>query len=277
LVEVQRAVATLFALMLVVAACGNSAGQTPASEASTSPTSELSGSGAVTSSAQTDSTSPDITTTDGSPATTDSTVAPGATSSTQAGTVAGRTTPVPVPGVYQSVAVVGCSQTRDAMAGYADLHGGDWGIFGGREEARYLSGGSIERWTSQGDDRYWDEFATWNGPETDALWIQVCWASNGSQRTTVDHMGEVVERAFEIIGHQVPVFISGLNDWSPRDMCPRGDYLLSWDLAEAAVAAGYGAIGPDPGIVTEDLTDDGCHGNDAGDRFMGGPLVDFFG
>lgn len=257
----MRVRALLLSFGLVVAACGSSSGG-----ATTDSTTGTTAGTVATSMASTDASPPTTST--------DDTRVPAAMAPDSE---SGGPPPESVAGRYANVAVVGCSQTRDAMAGYAALNDGDWGIFGGREEARYLSGGSIERWTSQGDDRYWDEFARWNGAETDALWIQVCWATNGSQRTTVDHMGEVVARAFEIIGHEVPVFISGLNDWDPRDLCPRGDYELSWQLAEEAVAAGYGALGPDPGTLTPDLTDDGCHGNEAGDEFMGGPVAEFFG
>ena len=273
LMRFNRMILLVMALALVAAACGSSedAGQTTSSPSAPPVTADI------------EADREDATANQGTTTSTENTS--GATSvpangeqtaTTVAAVAGGRTTPVPVPGVYSDVAVVGCSQTRDAMVGYMALT--DRGILGDRGEARYLSGGSIERWTTQTDNPfYWDEFANWNGPESDALWIQVCWATNGSRRTTTDDMAYVVATALDIIGRDVPVFISGLNDWDPRDLCTRGDYELSWQLAEAAVAAGFGVIGPDPGVITPDLTDDGCHGNEAGDAFMGEAVLDFFG
>lgn len=271
LMRFRKAILLVMGLALVAAACGSSqeVGQTTSSSTSPPATADASG-GADPSADQATTTSSDVTARTSEPGNEDQ------PATTVAAVAGGRTTPVPVPGVYADVAVVGCSQTRDAMVGYMALT--DRGILGDRGETRYLSGGSIERWTTQSDNPfYWDEFANWNGPESDALWVQVCWATNGSRRTTVDDMAYVVSTALDVIGRDVPVFISGLNDWDPRDLCTRGDYELSWDMAEAAVAAGLGLIGPDPGVITRNLTDDGCHGNDEGDAFMGQAILDFFG
>jgi len=266
--RLKKVVLLVMVLALVAAACGSSqdVGQTTSSLTAPPATAD----GADASAGQATTTSPGVT------ATTSELGSGDQTATTTAATADGRTTPVPVPGVYSDVAVVGCSQTRDAMVGYMALT--DRGILGDRGETRYLSGGSIEKWTTQTDNPfYWDEFTNWNGQESDALWIQVCWATNGSRRTTVDDMAYVVSTALDVIGRDVPVFISGLNDWDPRDLCSRGDYELSWDMAESAVAAGLGLIGPDPGVITRNLTDDGCHGNDEGDAFMGQAILDFFG
>lgn len=248
---------------MVVAACGTSTATDPPAPSSAAPSSTQ------TAAESTSTTTAPVT---AGPAGSGVAQPPEPTTSTSGGNPGSG--PDTVAGAYVDIAVVGCSQTRDAMLGYLALTERD--TFGDRQEARYLSGGTIERWSTL-DVRYWEEFTRWNGAESDALWIQLCWHRTSSRNVGVADVEAIIDEALAVIGREVPVFISGLNDWDPRDMCTRGDYELSWQLAEEAVAAGLGSIGPDPGVLTRDLTDDGCHGNEAGDRFMGQALVDFFG
>lgn len=171
--------------------------------------------------------------------------------------------------------MIGCSQTRDAVAGYNAVSDAD--LFGPTEGFRYLSGGSIERW-AEGDPRYWRGFESRTDPESDGLWVMLCWHR---QRTPGDTdpavVAGIIDRAFEVIGREVPVYVSGLNGWDPPRICPRGDYPRSWELAEATAAEGMALLGPDLGPLAESQTRDGCHGNDEGNRLMGEQVQAFFG
>ena len=162
----RKVVLLAFALALVAAACGSRQDSSQPVSTVSAASAEVGGGGGATDD------SPLATPASGSEVPSAETGAAEQNPTTSAALPAGRTTPVSVPGVYSDVAVVGCSQTRDAMFGYFELS--DRGILGDRGEARYLSGGSIERWTTQSDNPfYWDEFARWNGAESDAVWIQV--------------------------------------------------------------------------------------------------------
>ena len=175
---------------------------------------------------------------------------------------------------FSSAAVVGCSQTRDAVFGYNEV--ADDGAFGPSTAAQYLGGGSIEAWANPAS-RYWRDFDELAGPENDAMWLMICWHAVRSVDADVEMVRSVIDRAIETIGRDVPVYVSGLNDWDPRSLCPRGDFPASVELADAVVAEGLALRGPDLGPLLREHTDDGCHGNRAGNELMGRQLVEFFG
>jgi hypothetical protein len=177
-------------------------------------------------------------------------------------------------GDHSHIAVVGCSQTRDAIFGYNALVGD--GRFGINDHARYLSGGSIDIWAESGKKK-WATFEDLAGSETDALWIMLCWHVQRSPGSDVEAVAGIIETALAAIGRDVPVYVSGLNDWDPRDLCRKADYPASWELADAVVAEGLALLGPNLGPISEEETRDGCHGNDAGNRVMGEQLAAFFG
>jgi len=176
--------------------------------------------------------------------------------------------------VHSNIAVIGCSQTRDAISGYNMLRSD--GRFGSDQDAQYLSGASIEVW-AQPFNRKWDTFQGLVGPDNDALWMMICWHFQRSAGAGVALVEDVIARGREAIGADVPVYISGLNDWDPRDLCPRGDYPASAALADDVAAAGLAIRGPDLGPLGREHTDDGCHGNREGDALMGEQLIEFFG
>jgi hypothetical protein len=176
---------------------------------------------------------------------------------------------------YQRVAVIGCSQTRDAVHGYNATDRSP--VFGSDLDQEYLSGGTIERWAANG--AHWRRFASLHRAEAgvDAVWIMLCWHVRSTPPTiSVDTVEQIIERAHEVIGHETAVFVSGLNDWDPRSSCPKGDWERSLALADAAVMAGFAERGPALGPITQLQTTDGCHGNSEGNRLMGAQLASFF-
>jgi hypothetical protein len=205
--------------------------------------------------------------------------APGTTSTpgTTPGTTPDPTRAAREPGEssYERIAVVGCSQTRDAVHGFNAI--GDVPIFGSDQDQEYLSAGTIDRWAANGG--HWRRFAALHGGDADveAVWIMLCWhVRNTDPSTSVETVGYIIDRAHEVIGHDVPVFVSGLNDWNPRAICPKADWASSWALADEAVAAGLAERGPELGPITEEQTTDGCHGTTEGNAVMGAQLASFF-
>lgn len=206
------------------------------------------------------------------PATTGTTITAPAT----AGTTTATAPPTSGPATgHGQMAVVGCSQTKDAITGYNDISDGD--LFGPSQDFGYLGGGSIEKWTEL-DGQRWNHFERIHGPENQALWIMICW-SDGVTPDGFDTSGmaTIIDKAFEVIGHEVPVYVSGINDWEPREMCGRADYPASWELAEAVVGDGLATLGPNLGPLASEQTRDGCHGNEEGNAVMGEQLQAFFG
>lgn len=177
-------------------------------------------------------------------------------------------------GAPARVAVIGCSQTRDAIFGYNDVRSDL--RFGASEDAQYLGGASIEVW-AEPRNRKWDTFESLVGPDNDGLLVQICWHAQRSVGADLAMVQDIMERATQMIGHDVPVFVMGLNDWDPRSLCPRGDYPASAALADEVAAAGLAIRVPDLGPLDPTQTDDGCHGNRDGNRLMGEQLAEFFG
>jgi hypothetical protein len=205
------------------------------------------------------------------PTTTTTTDAPGTTTTPGATRAAGE----PAESSYERIAVVGCSQTRDAVHGFNAV--GDVPIFGSDQDQEYLSAGTIDRWAA--NSGHWRRFAAQHGGDADieAVWIMLCWHGRGTDPfTSVETVGYIIDRAQQVIGHDVPVFVSGLNDWDPRAICPKADWASSWALADEAVAAGLAERGPELGPLTEAQTTDGCHGTAEGNAVMGTQLASFF-
>ncbi|MGF1665244.1 MAG: hypothetical protein ACFCVC_03115 [Acidimicrobiia bacterium] len=181
----------------------------------------------------------------------------------------------PAASTYRRIAVVGCSQTRDAVHGFNAV--ADAPIFGSDQDQEYLSAGTIDRWAA--NSGHWRRFATLHGGDADidAVWIMVCWhVRNTEPSTSVETVERIIDRAQEVIGHTVPVFVSGLNDWDPRSICPKADWVASWTLADQVVAAGLAERGPELGPITETQTTDGCHGTAEGNAVMGTQVASFF-
>ena len=255
-------------ILFLVAACGSATTQ----ETSTTGVETTTSTAATEASSTTRGTKPRA---DRSSQSTTSTVGRSAGSSTTTTTgQAGGGEIGSADGFHSNIAVVGCSQTRDAIFGYNALASDE--RFGSDRSAGYLSGGSIELW-AEDFNRKWDMFGQLAGPDNDALWIMICWHFQRSVGADVAMVEKVIDQAFDAIGGSVPVYISGLNDWDPRDICPRGDFPASARLADDVVAAGLALRGPDLGPITRDQTADGCHGNDEGNAVMGAQLIEFFG
>jgi hypothetical protein len=180
------------------------------------------------------------------------------------------------PSEAASIAVIGCSQTRDAVHGFNDLS--PTPLFGSDADQEYLSAGTIDRWAAT-NGGHWRAFTALHedDPAVEAIWLMLCWhVPNTDPATSIREVADIIERAHAVIGRPVPVYVSGLNDWDPRNSCPRGDWERSWTLAEEAVEAGLARAGPDLGPITREQTTDGCHGNADGNRVMGSQLADFF-
>ncbi len=202
-----------------------------------------------------------------------------ATSSTTAATpVTPSSNPaagVPAAPTHEHIAVIGCSQTRDAIKGFNDVT--DEPIFGPDEDQEYLSAGTIDQWAANGG--HWRRFAALHRDDTEigAVWIMLCWhVRNTDPSTSVETVASIIDRAETVIGHEVAVFVSGLNDWEPRTICAKADWASSWALADDAVAAGLADRGPELGPLTETQTTDGCHGTTEGNAVMGTQVASFF-
>jgi hypothetical protein len=176
---------------------------------------------------------------------------------------------------HERIAVIGCSQTRDAIHGFNAV--ASQPIFGADQDQEFLSAGTIDRWAS--NSGHWRRFAELHRADhdIDAVWIMLCWhVRDTDPSTSLDTVAAIIDRAQQVIGHDVPVFVSGLNDWDPRTICAKADWAASWALADEAVAAGLANRGPELGPITEAQTTDGCHGTAEGNAVMGVQLAAFF-
>ncbi len=179
-----------------------------------------------------------------------------------------------VPFPAQSVAVVGCSNTQQHIAGYLDSSDIDQ-----LAPVRDLGGGSLAKWAAFVPE-FWaiyDESRPAGGYE--AAWVQVCLRAG-----EIDHdlEAEVTAVVDEIVARDgdIPIVVSPLNLYVDGHVC---DATGADGPATAAALADWsvenlGTLrGPDTGpLGPEELRRDGCHLNDAGIGLVGDQLVVHF-
>ena len=185
-------------------------------------------------------------------------------------------TPPPSPSTL--VGYIGCSNTWQTVAGYHDFAGGTniW------EADQNYGGGDAVSWAADlsNSNSYWSEFAKLYArhPETKTLWIQFCVKSF----STYDQAYSAAVSMISEAKRRVPgaaIYISGLNDFSPLDICqnsgPSGT-VYSRQIADSLSTIGLARKGPVLGALTRAQTSDGCHPNDEGRTILGGELKAFF-
>ncbi|MEO7191355.1 MAG: hypothetical protein ABI051_09895 [Vicinamibacterales bacterium] len=176
------------------------------------------------------------------------------------------------------VGYIGCSNTWQTVAGYHDFAGGThiW------ESDPNYGGGDVVSWGSQtsNSNSYWSEFAKLYAghPETKTLWIQICVKSFSTYDQAYSAAIIVIDEA----KRRVPgatIYVSGLNDFSPLDICqnsgPSGT-TFSRQIADAISSSGLALKGPVLTALTRQQTTDGCHPNDQGRAILGAELKSFF-
>ena len=189
----------------------------------------------------------------------------------------------PLTSSYESVGVVGCSNTRQHVEGYSSESDADkfW-----PPASLALSGGTLAIWANNLTDTnpYWANFSSnLQQHGADAVWMQMCIRSKEASSTgmTVDQQNDVTNVIGEISRRTggVPVFISPLNHYTQNDCKAIGPYGVpnAIELADWASASGLATRGPDTGpLEHSQLAKDLCHLNETGLVVVGAPMVDFF-
>ncbi|MGH9246475.1 MAG: hypothetical protein ACRD29_19625 [Acidimicrobiales bacterium] len=188
------------------------------------------------------------------------------------------TTPATATGEQPEViGYMGCSNTQQAIAGYADLGGTRfWPL-----DPDY--GGTIGQY---GDDKRheftFDRFDAMNHAQpVTAIWWQLC--LNDDSRRTDDELLQAATVVIELVRERVgdaQIYVSPLAQYEPPAECKQvgedGPQRLE-AIADRLVAAGLAELGPALPPLTIDLLSDRCHLNDAGEKRHGHVLLDFFG
>jgi len=176
-----------------------------------------------------------------------------------------------------TVGYVGCSNTYMTVNG-AHLDGGVnmWPANGN------YGGGTVQAWyrdiTRQ--SRYWPAFRQMLAAQpTQTIWFQACAKVNENPNLNYQAaLGVLAQLQREIPG--VTVYISPINGYSGivcSALGPNGNAAMV-SLANQLVSEGDGPAGPYPGDLTaSQVQADGCHPNDAGQRFLGQSLLGVFG
>lgn len=180
------------------------------------------------------------------------------------------------------VGVIGCSNTDLAVSGYTDVSSLDRLVTGD------LGGGTPAQWGDPADSaysQYWGIYEQRRPAEGySETWIQLCIREG-------DHQGAFDDAEMAWITHiveQVHLRDPGLTIWMSPINSYEGvvcDSIGADGPAIAAEAADWAAStldnvfrGPDLGPITsaELGQRDNCHPNSAGQRLLGGQLVEFF-
>jgi hypothetical protein len=184
---------------------------------------------------------------------------------------------------YESIGVVGCSNTRQHVEGYTSVSDADKFWPAGNLA---ISGGTLATWAANLSDTnpYWANFSSNLATHgADAVWMQMCIRGKEASSTgmTVDQQNDVTDVIGEIQRRTggVPVYISPLNDYAENDCAATGPYGVpnAVELADWASASGLAMRGPDTGPLDHSqLAKDLCHLNDIGLMVVAEPMVDFF-
>jgi hypothetical protein len=176
------------------------------------------------------------------------------------------------------VGYIGCSNSWKTVQGYHDFAGGTnmW------EADQNYGGGDVVTWASDtsNNNPYWSEFAKLYAehPQTKTLWVQFCVKSYSTYDQAYSSAITIINEAKRRVPGAV-IYISGLNDFTPLDICqnsgPSGT-TYSRQIADALSSNGTALKGPVLSALTKQQTTDGCHPNDEGETILGGELKDFF-
>jgi len=188
------------------------------------------------------------------------------------------TTTAPVPAASPTVGYIGCSNTWKTVEGYHKFaNGGNiW------EADQNYGGGDVVTWASEtsNSNPYWAEFAKLYAahPQPKTLWIQLCVRSYSTYDQAYSAAITVINEAKRRVPG-VPIYISGLNDFTPLDICqnsgPSGT-TYSRQIADVLSSSGTVLKGPVLSALTRQQTSDGCHPNDEGETLLGAELKAFF-
>jgi hypothetical protein len=173
-----------------------------------------------------------------------------------------------------TVAVIGCSNTRQHVTGYLDESTLDQ--LAPNDD---LGGGSLPVW-AEGHPDYWamyEEFRPVDGYL--AAWVQICLRVHEIGEENEAQLAAVVEE-IEARDGDIPIIISPLNSYEEGHVCdatgPDGPAVAA-DLADWADENLGTLRGPDTGpLGPEHLRRDGCHLNQFGGELVGEQLVAFF-
>lgn len=185
------------------------------------------------------------------------------------------------------IGYVGCSMTVGAVEGYQELGGTSlW-----ESASDSYGGGGVSLWGDIFDitSQYWSWFedSLANYQSTSVIWWQLC--ALDDKDGTDEELLENARAVRDEIKRRVPeatIYVSAQPSYSDPNssvapVCriagAKGPQRME-ELAAKLVAEGGVEQGPVIGPLTPDmLVEDGCHGNDDGELFMGQQLADFYG
>lgn len=184
----------------------------------------------------------------------------------------------PVPAAGATVGYIGCSNTWKTVEGYHNFAAGSniW------EADQKYGGGDVVTWASDlsNNNPYWAEFAKLYAahPKPKTLWIQFCVKSFSTYDQAYNASIAMINEAQRRVPG-VPIYVSGLNDFTPLDICqnsgPSGT-TYSRQIADVISSNGIALKGPVLSALTKQQTTDGCHPNDEGETILGAELKSFF-
>ena len=186
-----------------------------------------------------------------------------------------------LPTEESTIAVLGCSNTREHARGYTEVSEKDLLTFG---PFLAIDGQTLKSWALPGSSAWdvYDRFEPEGGYA--AAWFQMCLLFPDHDGTMNDVHKEHVTAVVEMIrtrSGNIPIYLSPLNFYGPGLVC---NLTGAEGVTVAAAIADWGAAnldnvhrGPDTGPLSEaQLVGDGCHLNPEGKLFVGEQLVEFF-
>ena len=186
-----------------------------------------------------------------------------------------------LPTEESTIAVLGCSNTRQHARGYTEVSEKDLLTFG---PFLALDNKTLQSWALPGGTAWdvYDRFEPEGGYA--AAWFQMCLFASEHDGTMNDVHKERVTAVVETIrarSGNIPIYLSPLNFYGPGLVC---NLTGTEGVIVAAAIVDWGAAnldnvyrGPDTGPLSEaQLVGDGCHLNPEGELFVGQQLVEFF-
>jgi hypothetical protein len=180
-----------------------------------------------------------------------------------------------------TVGVVGCSITINALEGYQSL-GGDvlWPV----EAVDDYGGGSVSAWHQQlnsGEGGRWDTFKKGieQFPETNKIWWELCSdpeAANLTYEDLLEILGGIkrISNQSEVYVTPMPLFPQSADKFCMKN---NGPAVLK-EYADRMVSEGLAKAGPMMASLDGALSaPDGCHASPEGKKIWGMNLMGFFG
>lgn len=192
-----------------------------------------------------------------------------------------------------SVGVIGCSNSRDTVAGY-QLDGGTrfWQLSPGQ-----YGGGTLVAWAANHlQNTYWSQFQQLlsQHPSTTRIWWSLCTHPTDTDAQDFQAALAIVAKIHQLVPNAL-IYVSAINGYVAPHVCSllgsrgpsRMQTLADALVSQGAVSAAGPAVGslvsifqtPSDGATTDNnrTVPDGCHPNAAGSKDLGHSLQKFFG